>query len=110
MFEQQAGLSLISPKSAVNLNDPSAQENLSIRAIRGTDGKPEKFVISDKLYDLFRPIVNELISSQVQKLMKIKQVIAVPFYLEEEVVGNIFVATGGWYGLEDTRLAGEAFA
>ncbi|MEM7032163.1 MAG: ATP-binding protein [Chloroflexota bacterium] len=93
MLERQAGLSLISPKAVVHLDDPRCQDNLSVRAIRGASGQPEKFVISDQLYDLFRPIANRIISNQAQRIMKIKQVIAVPFYLEGEVVGNIFVAT-----------------
>lgn len=93
MLEGQAGMSLSSNQAMVNLDAPEFSENLSIRAIKGANGTPKKFITSAKLFDLFRPFVNEAISDQLQELMGIKQVIAVPFYLEDEVVGNIFVAT-----------------
>jgi signal transduction histidine kinase len=38
-------------------------------------------------------VVNRPISRLIQQLTGIKQVIAVPFYLDDEVVGNLFAAT-----------------
>jgi signal transduction histidine kinase len=45
------------------------------------------------LYDLFRPIITRSLSNLAQRLVGVKQVIAVPFFLDGEVVGNLFVAT-----------------
>jgi signal transduction histidine kinase len=92
-LEKQAGLSLVGPRSVVYLDDEKFKDNLSIRAITGDNGKPEKFVVSDKLHDLLRPIASRHLSDLAQHLIHIRQVIAVPFFLEDEVVGNLFVAS-----------------
>jgi hypothetical protein len=92
-LETKLGVDVIGPKSIAYLDDTKFKDNLSIRAVKGIEGRPEKFVISDQLYDLFRPVVNKTLSDLAQKLIGIKQVIAVPFFLEEEVVGNLFAAT-----------------
>jgi signal transduction histidine kinase len=91
--EQQLGVSLIGPKSVAYLDDPRYADNLSIRAVKGMNGRPQRFVVSDYLYDLFRPVINKPLSDLAQKLTGIKQVMAVPFFLEDEVVGNLFVAS-----------------
>jgi signal transduction histidine kinase len=75
------------------LDDKKFQDNLSVRAVKGNNGQPEKFIISDSLYDLFRPVVNKPLSLLAQQAIGVKQVIAVPFFLEDEVVGNLFAAT-----------------
>ncbi len=93
MLEEKAGISLIGPKSAVYLDDDRYKDNLSVRAVKGENGRPHKFVTSDSLYDLLRPIAGKALSDTAQRLFNIKQVIAVPFYLENEVVGNLFVAS-----------------
>lgn len=92
-LEQQLGLSFLSPKATAYLNDENFKDNLSVRAIKGVDGQPQKFIISDSLYDLFRPIINKPLSDLAQKLTGIKQVIVLPFFIEDEVVGNLLVAT-----------------
>ena len=92
-LEDKLGVSLIGPKSVAYLDDARFEENLSVRAVTGLDGRPQEFVVSDKLYDLFRPIVNKPLSDLAQKFTGIKQVMAVPFFLEDEVVGNLFVAS-----------------
>ena len=91
--EQRLGVSLIGPKSIAYLDDPRFADNLSVRAVRGANGRPQRFVVSDNLYDLFRPVINKPLSDMAQKLTGIKQVMAVPFFLEDEVVGNLFVAS-----------------
>ena len=91
-LEETLGVGFIGPKSIAYLNDERFKENLSVRAVRGKNGHPE-IVTSDRLYDLFRPVVNETLSNLAQKLSGIKQVIAVPFFLEDELVGNLFVAS-----------------
>ncbi len=74
--------------------------NLSVRAF-----KAEKPVVSSDLYDLFTPVVPPSARPAVagiQEALGIQQVIAVPFFLEEEeadgqvkreAVGNLFAAT-----------------
>ncbi len=75
------------------------KDNLSARAFK-TGG----IVISDELYDLFRPIApvaSRPVVKGIQQILGIQQVIAVPFFLEtfagaqltREIVGNLFAAT-----------------
>lgn len=92
-WENKLGVGFVSPKSVAYLDDERFKDNLSIRAVRGTNGRPEKFVASDSLYDLFRPVVARPLAALAQKFTGIKQVIAVPFFLADEVVGNLFVAS-----------------
>lgn len=88
-----AGL-VVGPKSVAYLDDERFKDNLSVRAVKGKDGRPE-IVVSDELYDLFRPVVSKTLSRMAQRVTGIKQVIAVPFFLEDEVVGNLFAASRG---------------
>ena len=92
-LEDKLGVSIIGPKAVTYLDQEKHKDNLSVQAVSGNDGHPEKYVVSDRLYDLFRPIVNKPLSDMAQKLLGIKQVIAVPFFLEDELVGNLFAAT-----------------
>lgn len=92
-LQKRLGVGFIGPQSIVYLNEDRFKDNLCVRAVKGVDGQPAKFVVSDSLYDLFRPIVNRPLSALAQKLTGIKQVIAVPFFLNDQVVGNLFVAT-----------------
>jgi GAF domain-containing protein len=87
------GISPVSPRSVVYLDDEMYADNLSVRAVQGSEGLPEKYLVSNSLYDLFRPIVNRPLSNLAQRLVGIKQVVAVPFFLDGEVVGNLFIAT-----------------
>ncbi|MDX1524433.1 MAG: GAF domain-containing protein, partial [Anaerolineae bacterium] len=91
--EKLLGLSFIGPKSVSYLDDKKFQDNLSVRAVKGTNGQP-KIMVSDSLFDLVRPVIRrETVAKAAQKLSGIKQVIAVPFSLQREVVGNLFAAT-----------------
>ncbi|MCA9919506.1 MAG: GAF domain-containing protein [Anaerolineales bacterium] len=92
-LEKKAGMSIISPKSVVYLNKPRYQANLSVRAVKGIDGRPQKFLTSDQLYDLLRPFISKSLADFAQRMLGIRQVIAVPFFIEDEVVGNLFVAS-----------------
>ncbi|MCB0194017.1 MAG: GAF domain-containing protein [Anaerolineae bacterium] len=92
-WERKLGVGIVSPKSIAYLDDDRFKDNLSVRAVKGVNGHPEKFVVSDSLYDLFRPIVPKPLAAMAQKFTGIKKVIAVPFFLEDEVVGNLFVAS-----------------
>jgi signal transduction histidine kinase len=91
-LEKTLGVSMIGPRSVAYLDDERFKDNLSVRAVKGVDGNGPGVLISDSLYDLFRPVVDRSLSDQAQRLTGIKQVIAVPFFLEDEVVGNLFVA------------------
>jgi signal transduction histidine kinase len=96
-LENIAGISLISPRSVVYIDDSRYKENLSVRAVKGIDGRPAPFIVSDRLHDLFRPIISQPISDLIQRLTAIRQVIAVPFFIDDEVVGNLFVTTHKTY-------------
>ncbi|MBN1218432.1 MAG: GAF domain-containing sensor histidine kinase [Anaerolineae bacterium] len=91
-LEKTLGVSMIGPESVAYLDDESFKDNLSVRAVKGSDDDPPGVVVSDSLYDLFRPVVDRSLADLAQRLSSIKQVIAVPFFLEDEVVGNLFVA------------------
>lgn len=92
-LEKKAGMSLLGSKSVVYLDQPRYQANLSVRAVKGIDGRPQKFLTSDYLYDLLRPFINKPLADFAQRMLGIRQVIAVPFFIEDEVVGNLFVAS-----------------
>ncbi|WP_420630409.1 GAF domain-containing protein [Candidatus Leptofilum sp.] len=92
-LEKKAGMSLLSPKSVVYLDEPRYQNNLSVRAVKGIDGRPQKFLASAHLHDLLRPFINKSLADFAQRMLGIRQVIAVPFFVEDEVVGNLFVAS-----------------
>ncbi len=100
-LEERLGISFIGPKSVAYLDDKKFKDNLGVRAVKGNNGHPEKFIISDSLYDLFRPVVNKPLSFLAQRATGIRQVIAVPFFLEDEVVGNLFAAARTEFSPQD---------
>ncbi len=82
----------------VYVYDETCKDNLSVRAFHAGG-----FVVSDELYDLFTPIAppaSRPIVQGIQQAMGIVQVIAVPFFIEtivegqieREIVGNLFAA------------------
>ncbi len=92
-FEAQAGASLIGDQAVAYLDDEAYKENLSVRAVNGLNGRPENYLISEHLYDLLRPVATREIADQVQQLLGIKRVVAVPFFLDDQVMGNLFVTS-----------------
>ncbi len=92
-LEEKAGVKLLSPKAVVYLDDDYYKDNLSVRAVKGVNGRPQKYLTSNKLYDLLRPIVRKSLADFAQQMLGIRAVIAVPFFVEDEVVGNLFVAS-----------------
>lgn len=92
-WEKMAGSALIGPDAIVYLDDEKFKDNLSVRAVKGLDGRPQNYLPSDKLYDLLRPIAPRAVADLAQTALGIKQVIAVPFFIEDEIVGNLFVAS-----------------
>ncbi len=93
LIEEKSGLTLLGSKAIVYLDDDKYKDNLSVRAVKGANGRPQKYVTSDHLHDLLRPILNKQLATMAQQMLGINHVIAVPFYLEDDIVGNLFVAT-----------------
>lgn len=97
-LETKFNIGFISPKSVAYLDRKKYRDNLSVRAIKGTNGHPE-IIVSDNLHDLFQPVLPKWVSNRAQKLTKVKQVVAVPFFIASEsdgaseVVGNLFAAS-----------------
>ncbi|MCA9960179.1 MAG: GAF domain-containing protein, partial [Anaerolineales bacterium] len=103
----------------VDLTDPSFarvyvdrkddRDNLSVQAIR-----KQRSVLSDSLFSLFTPVVpsstKPLFDKIIQPALGIRQVIAVPFFLESfdgtgtEIVGNLFAAKNGEITRQDELI------
>lgn len=92
-FESRVGISLRGSQAVVYLDDPYYAENLSVLAVKGVNGRPEPFLLTDSLHDLFRPVVPKAFADLVQKAMGFTQLVAVPFFLDGQAVGNLFVAS-----------------
>lgn len=92
-LEEKAGIKLISSKAVVYLDDDHYKDNLSVRAVKSVNGRPQKYLTSNKLYDLLRPVVRKSLADFAQQMLGIRAVIAVPFFVEDEVVGNLFVGS-----------------
>ena len=92
-LEAEAGISLIGPEACVYLDDPRFRHNLSVRAVSPEGGRPERFLLTNHLADLFVPIVSQEFADAAQRMTGIRQLIALPFFIEGEAVGNLFAAT-----------------
>ncbi len=92
-LEQKLGVSFKSSNAVAYLDDEQFKDNLSVRAVRGVNGYPQKYIVSNELYDLLRPVVDKPLADMVQHLTGIKQVMAIPFFIDDEVVGNLFIAS-----------------
>lgn len=94
----------------VFVDNPDHQNNLSVQAVKAMGP-----VVSDELFSLFTPILpnmaKSMVSNVIQPALGIKQVIAVPFYLEAtppktepELVGSLFVATAAPDGFQPEEI------
>ncbi|MCG3208357.1 MAG: Adaptive-response sensory-kinase SasA [Anaerolineae bacterium] len=93
-------IGLKAPIARTYLHDDRFKNNLSFRAVMAEGGPIE---VPDKdLCSLFVPVVPESLRPvirRIQEILDINQVIAVPFFLEEEkgsstqVIGNLFVVS-----------------
>ena len=92
-LEDKVGVSLSGQQAVVYLDEAKHKENLSVRAVKELTGRPKSYLLTDSLYDLLRPIAMKPLADLAQRLVGFKQIIAIPFFLENEVVGNLFVAT-----------------
>lgn len=103
-------VSLLDPEFArVNIYRKEDRDNLGVQAVR--KGKP---VTSNLLYSLFTPVAppatKTFFDQVVQPALGIKEVIAVPFFLESldankiEIVGNLFAAKSGEITLQEQLI------
>lgn len=85
-------ISLFDPNIArVYVNNARYKNNLGVRS--ATAKKP---IISNELFDLFTPVIPKSVRPIIlgfQRKLGIRQVISVPFFLDDQFVGNLFVAT-----------------
>lgn len=82
----------------VYVHQEKYKDNLSVQAVQA-----RRPVVSDDLFTLFTPILptasRPIFNHLIQRALGIKQVIAVPFFIEmplegeSEIVGNLFAAT-----------------
>jgi signal transduction histidine kinase len=106
-------VSILNPDPSLDrvyVHQAEYQENLSVRAF--VERKP---VVSDEIYSLFMPVVpaetRPVFKEMIQPALGIKQVIAVPFFLEPsspdaelQFVGNLFAATGEAEGFKREEI------
>jgi signal transduction histidine kinase len=125
VLEWESQLSRLMPSGRVSLSDPALARvyvdrpeyaaNLSARAYR--ERAP---VLSDSLYDLFQPVTPEStrpLVAGIQGAAGVRQVIAVPFFIETELdgttdrefVGNLFALKRSEIDSRDRQVL-EAFA
>jgi GAF domain-containing protein len=90
--ENRLRVKLVGPDSVVYLDDKRFADNLSVRALQGQAGTPQ-VMISDELFDLFRPGIAKAVADVAQQMTGIKQVVAVPIFIGDEVVGNLAAAS-----------------
>ena len=62
-LEKNFNVGFISPKSVVYLEDKKCAKNLSVRAIKGTNGRPE-IIVSNELHDLITPVLPKWVSKK----------------------------------------------
>ena len=73
------------------------------------NGAENRFLLSGSLYDFFRPLVNKDISDRLQRSLGVRGILAFPFFLEEEVLGNIYVFSRSPYFSEHDKAVLSAF-
>ena len=91
-LEDKVGVSLSGPQAVVYLDNEKHKDNISVRAVKELT-QPKSYLMTGSLYDLLRPIAMKPLADLAQRLVGFKQIITIPFFLENEVVGNLFVAT-----------------
>jgi signal transduction histidine kinase len=107
VLEWEAQVALFTPDHPISISNPNIarvyvdqaeyQDNLGVKAFKS--GKPER---SKELFSLFTPIISEASRpaiAGIQEALGVQEVIAVPFFLEHAVDGQI-----------NTELVGNLFA
>ncbi len=98
-LEKRLGISFMGSRSVAYIDDRKFKDNLSVRAVKTRD-----ILVSNSLYDLFRPLVNKHLSDVAQRITGIKQVIAVPFHIGDEVIGNLFATSKEEFSERDIKF------
>lgn len=92
----------------VNVNEREHQANLSVKAVRNREP-----VVADNLYALFGPVLppitETLVNRLIQPFVGLKQIVAVPFFIdtpgkEPEIVGNLFAGKRDTITPQDIRI------
>lgn len=85
-------ITLFDPQIArVYMHEPRYENNLSVRAALAKEP-----IVSDEIFDLFTPVAPRAARSLIgtyQRKLGIHKVISVPFFWDEEFVGNLFAVT-----------------
>ena len=109
-LEAQGGIYFAGPQTENDLRDPRFQTNLTYHAVQAArNGAENRFLLSGSLYDFFRPLVNKDISDRLQRSLGIRGILAFPFFLENEVLGNIYVFSRSPYFSEHDKAVLSAF-
>ena len=86
--EKLAGMKLAG--QTLELNESNARVNIAVRAIM--EDKPHD--TTDRLGDLFAPTLNNLISDQLQRAFKIKELVTVPLRNRQgQLRGNMYASS-----------------
>jgi signal transduction histidine kinase len=85
-WQRLLGFDILGKRAVAYLDREDFADQLSVRAIRS--GQVQT---SDSMYDLVRPVIPRLPILTLQTLLRVKQVISIPFFLGQEVVGNLYV-------------------
>ena len=82
-----------------------AQENLAVQSL-----KAPKTLMTDSLYQVFRPVIGHRASNAIQELLSIKTIIGVPLLVEGRPVGGILASTRKTEQNEQDLAPLQAFA
>ena len=80
-------------KAVFYLDKTNHQKNLSVTAVNNINARAKPYSVTDCLYDLFRPMGDENVFNQIQADLDIDQVVAVPFIVQNEVIGTLVALT-----------------
>ena len=94
----QSHVNLDPGQALMYLNDARHRYNLGVSAVNGVGAKApvqpgQQHLISDRLFDLLRPLTDRATADEIQRELDIAQVVAVPLVVQKEVVGAILALT-----------------
>ena len=104
----RGGLALNNPEAVMFLDNANHQYNLSVSAVNGMNGRARQvsqpYLISDRLYDVLRPLTDRAFAETVQAELGIRQVVALPLVVQNEVVGNLLALSQADFAERDIDL------
>ena len=92
----QSHVNLEPGQALMYLNNARHRYNLGVSAVNGVSGGrslSQQHLLSDRLFDLLRPLTDRATADEIQRELNIRQVLAVPLVVQKEVVGAIMVLT-----------------